>query len=379
MPEEWTAEELAVAQRDLEGSIAGYVAPVAFALGVATRGPSGDILDVSYPHPNLDDRGYVAAALAKASGHISRTGTVALTSEQVDEFVTTLESAAEHIAGDHPNLDAARAIRRMLDAPAPRGGERVAVAAFIGALDDPVLDSIDAYLRLHLLSWRLVKPNGVNVNGIFAKLTNVVWTNHGPFEVEGFELRRAELKAEGLQVQVDGLDKFPRMTDYVIPSGVRIADASRVRLGAHLASGTTVMHEGYCNFNAGTLGVSMVEGRISQGVVIGNGSDVGGGASIMGTLSGGGTETISVGENCLIGAEGGIGISLGDDCIVEAGCFITAGTRVTAPDGSVVKGKDLSGHDGLLFRRNSQTGVVEALARTEGSSWQGLNQSLHDN
>ena len=169
------------------------------------------------------------------------------------------------------------------------------------------------------------------------------------------------------------------MTVYVIPSGVRIADASRVRMGAHLAEGTTVMHEGYCNFNAGTLGVSMVEGRISAGVVVGDGSDIGGGASIMGTLSGGGTEVISVGKNCLIGAEGGIGISLGDDCIIEAGCYVTAGTLVTSPDGTVVKAKELSGHDGLLFRRNSQSGAIEAVARSGVSSWQGLNEDLHKN
>ena len=217
------------------------------------------------------------------------------------------------------------------------------------------------------------------MNGIFGKLTNVVWTNLGPFEVPNFEMTRIKLRAAGHHVEVMHVDKFPRMLDYVIPGGVRIADASRVRMGAHLAEGTTVMHEGFCNFNAGTLGASMVEGRISAGVVVGNGSDVGGGASIMGTLSGGGTETISVGENCLLGANSGIGISLGDDCIVEAGLYLTAGTLVATPDGETVKAKDMSGANGLLFRRNSKTGAVEAIARTSAASWQGLNEDLHAN
>ena len=206
-----------------------------------------------------------------------------------------------------------------------------------------------------------------------------MWTNLGPFAVENFSSQRIQLLAEGKEVHVHGLDKFPRMTDYVVPSGVRIADANRVRLGAHLAEGTTVMHEGFCNFNAGTLGSSMIEGRISAGVVIGDGSDVGGGASIMGTLSGGGSEVISVGSDCLIGAEAGIGISLGDNCVVEAGLYVTAGTLVSVPDGTTVKAKSLSGMSDLLFRRNSITGAVEALLRGENSSWQGLNEELHNN
>jgi 2,3,4,5-tetrahydropyridine-2-carboxylate N-succinyltransferase len=267
----------------------------------------------------------------------------------------------------------------MLDADAPLGGERLVVASFIGSLDDAPIDPVDAYLRLHLLSTRLVAPHGLSVDGIFGKLTNVVWTNLGPFEVEGFDLRRGQLRAMGHTVVVNGVDKFPRMLDYVTPSGVRIADGGRVRLGAHLAEGTTVMHNGFCNFNAGTLGTSMVEGRISAGVVVGDGSDVGGGASIMGTLSGGGTEVISVGKDCLIGAQAGIGISLGDNCIVAAGCYVTAGTLVTTPDGTVVKAKELSGHDGLMYLQNSQTGAVEARARQSGSGWQGLNQALHKN
>src|ERR671911_2312839 len=233
-------------------------------------------------------------------------------------------------------------------------------------------DTADAYLRLHLLSHRLCPPNSIDLDGIFSVLPNVVWTSQGPCAVEGFERTRARLRARGT-VQVLGVDKFPQMTDYVVPSGVRIADASRVRLGAHLASGTTVMHEGFVNFNAGTLGSSMVEGRISSGVIVGDGSDVGGGASIMGTLSGGGKEVISVGERCLIGANAGIGISLGDDCVVEAGLYVTAGTKVTLPDGRVVKARELSGRDGLLFRRNSVTGTLEVVPRggPAGRSWAG--------
>ncbi|SDT54290.1 2,3,4,5-tetrahydropyridine-2,6-dicarboxylate N-succinyltransferase [Jiangella sp. DSM 45060] len=243
-------------------------------------------------------------------------------------------------------------------------------------LDAAPADAQDAYLRLHLLSHRLVAPHGQVLDGLFGVLNNVVWTNHGPCPVDGFERTRLRLLRHG-PVTVYGIDKFPRMVDYVVPSGVRIADADRVRLGAHLAPGTTVMHEGFVNFNAGTLGSSMVEGRISSGVVVGDGSDVGGGASIMGTLSGGGKEVITVGAGCLIGANAGIGISLGDGCVVEAGCYITAGTKVGLPDGRVVKALELSGRDGLLFRRNSVTGAVEALARS--GDWGGLNSVLHAN
>jgi 2,3,4,5-tetrahydropyridine-2-carboxylate N-succinyltransferase len=237
-------------------------------------------------------------------------------------------------------------------------------------------DPADAYLRLHLLSHRLVRPNTVNMDGVFRVLVNVVWTDQGPCAVEDFEATRLRLKASGERVTVYGVDKFPRMVDYVLPTGVRIADADRVRLGAHLAAGTTVMHEGYVNYNAGTLGASMVEGRISQGVVVGDGSDIGGGASIMGTLSGGGRQVVSVGRRSLVGANAGIGISLGDDCVVEAGCYVTAGSRVTLPDGSVRKAVELSGQSGLLFRRNSVSGALEVLPRTAGVE---LNAALHAN
>ncbi|MBA8822930.1 2,3,4,5-tetrahydropyridine-2-carboxylate N-succinyltransferase [Saccharopolyspora lacisalsi] len=257
-----------------------------------------------------------------------------------------------------------------------RGVEVVAVRTGVERLSDAPADTHDLYLRLHLLSHRLVRPHGQNLEGMFGLLSNVVWTNHGPCPVEGFEATRLRLRARGA-VTVYSVDKFPRMVDYVIPSGVRVGDADRVRLGAHLAGGTTVMHEGFVNFNAGTLGASMVEGRISAGVVIGDGSDIGGGASIMGTLSGGGKEVISVGERCLIGSNGGVGISLGDDCVVEAGLYVTAGTKITLPDGTITKASEVSGSDGLLLRRNSGTGAVEALART-GERIE-LNAALHAN
>lgn len=243
-------------------------------------------------------------------------------------------------------------------------------------LDAAPADPADAYLRLHLLSHTLVQPNTINLDGLFGVLVNVVWTTQGPCSVDGFELTRAGMRARG-PVQVLGVDKFPRMTDYVVPAGVRIGDADRVRLGAHLASGTTVMHEGFVNFNAGTLGHSMVEGRISQGVVVGDGSDIGGGASTMGTLSGGGTERVSIGERCLLGAESGLGIALGDDCVIEAGLYLTAGTKVTLTDDRVVKARELSGQSNLLFIRNSVTGTVEARAR-DGHGIV-LNSALHAN
>ncbi|MEI6869588.1 MAG: 2,3,4,5-tetrahydropyridine-2,6-dicarboxylate N-succinyltransferase [Actinomycetota bacterium] len=257
-----------------------------------------------------------------------------------------------------------------------RGVTREIVSLEIDLAQAPK-DAKDAYLRLHLLSHRLVKPHGQSLDGIFGLLTNVVWTSHGPCSLDGFEVTRARLRAKYGHVTVFGVDKFPRMVDYVVPSGVRIADADRVRLGAYLSSGTTVMHEGFINFNAGTLGTSMVEGRISAGVVVGDGTDVGGGASIMGTLSGGGKEVISIGEKCLLGANSGLGISLGNNCVIEAGTYITAAAKVTLPDGEVVKAGTLSGANNLLFRRNSLTGGLEVVMRT--GTWGGLNSVLHAN
>lgn len=260
----------------------------------------------------------------------------------------------------------------------PLAGLRtVVVRSAVESLADPPVDSPEVYLRLHLLSHRLIRPHQANLEGIFGLLANVAWTSAGPCPPDRVDELRLLVRAAGGQLTVHGVDKFPRMVDYVLPTGVRIADADRVRLGAHLASGTTVMHEGFVNYNAGTLGTSMIEGRISAGVLVGDGTDVGGGSSIMGTLSGGGKEVIRLGERCLLGANAGIGISLGDDCVVEAGCYVTAGSKVTLPGGEVVKAASLSGSDGLLFRRNSVSGALEAVPRTgEGIA---LNAALHAN
>ena len=274
---------------------------------------------------------------------------------------------------DDPGFDA------TLIGDRPLAGLRtVQVRTVVGSLVDPPEDAYDAYLRLHLLSHRFVKPHQANLEGIFGLLANVAWTSAGPCPPERVDELRLLERAAGRQLNIYGIDKFPRMVDYVTPSGVRVADADRVRLGAHLASGTTVMHEGFVNFNAGTLGNSMIEGRVSAGVVVGDGSDVGGGSSIMGTLSGGGKETVRIGERCLLGANAGIGISLGDDCVVEAGCYVTAGSKITLPNGEVVKAASLSGADGILFRRNSVSGALEAVART-GRQGIALNAALHAN
>ncbi len=322
----------------------------AYGFGLATivTSDAGEatVLDVWFPAP----------ALGEAAGSLRAV-------EHADESLTAL--AAESHDAD-------------------RRTEQKVVFAQIN-LDEAPADTVDAYLRLHLLSHRLVKPNSINLDGIFGKLPNVVWTNFGPAAVDGFEVTRARLRKRGT-VTVYGVDKFPRMVDYVIPTGVRIADADRVRLGAYLSEGTTVMHEGFVNFNAGTLGTSMVEGRISAGVVAGDGTDVGGGASIMGTLSGGGKEKIALGERVLLGANSGVGISIGDDSVVEAGLYVTAGTRVRIPGpkddngedtSSIIKAVELSGVPNLLFRRNSTTGEVEVLPR-KGQTVE-LNEALHAN
>ena len=306
--------------------------------GLATVADDGTVLDAWFPEPEL--------------GAYSPSGTTRIAPADVPDDLAAL-------AG--PDTD--------------RGVEVVAIRTVTVLADKPA-DAYDAYLRLHLISHRLVEPHGCSLDGIFGALTNVVWTNYGPCRIDGFEQVRLRLRRRG-PVTVYGVDKFPRMVDYVVPPGVRIADADRVRLGAHLAPGTTVMHEGFVNFNAGTLGASMVEGRISAGVVVGDGSDVGGGASIMGTLSGGGTEVISVGKRCLLGANCGLGISLGDDCIVEAGLYLTAGTKLTTPEGATVKARELSGANNLLFRRNSVTGAVQVVRRDgQGIT---LNEVLHAN
>jgi len=278
--------------------------------------------------------------------------------------------------GSAPPNNLANEFKSQLGEDQIRNLSKIAVELSIDLAEKPK-DATDVFLRLHLISHRLVKPHGLNLDGVFALLSNVVWTSAGACEVEGFDKVRRELQNKYGNLTVYSVDKFPRMIDYVIPEGVRIADGDRVRLGAYLASGTTVMHEGFVNFNAGTLGKSMVEGRISAGVIVGDGSDIGGGASIMGTLSGGGKEVISIGQRTLLGANSGIGISLGDDCVVEAGVYITAGSKITLPDNKIVKAKELSGANNLLFRRNSQSGALEALPKT--GSWSGLNSILHKN
>jgi 2,3,4,5-tetrahydropyridine-2-carboxylate N-succinyltransferase len=309
----------------------------AWGFGLATIDAGGTVLDVWFPEPALG---------AKPADAAPATELAALQGRDTDRNVT-----------------------------------RELLLVEVADLQAPPTSTEDVWLRLHLLSSRLVVPHSVSLEGIFGLLTNVVWTSAGPCAVEGFELTRARLRANGRHLTVFGVDKFPRMVDYVLPSGVRIADADRVRLGAHLASGTTVMHEGFVNYNAGTLGASMVEGRISAGVVVGDGSDVGGGASIMGTLSGGGKQVVSIGERCLLGANAGLGISLGDDCVVEAGCYVTAGTKVTVVDQdgepTVVKALELSGTSNVLFRRNSVSGAIEAVPWK--SSGVELNAALHAN
>ncbi|WP_062288097.1 2,3,4,5-tetrahydropyridine-2,6-dicarboxylate N-succinyltransferase [Demequina phytophila] len=311
----------------------------AFGFGLATLDNNGTVLDTWYPAPALGE--------PKAR----------------DEAPAQLKAAER--TDDLRDVQV-RVVRTVID------------------LDEAPASVEDAYLRLHLLSHRIVRPHGLNLDGIFGALTNVVWTSDGPCAIDGFEQVRMRYRAFGRQLTVFGIDKFPRMVDYVVPSGVRVADADRVRLGAHLAEGTTVMHEGFVNFNAGTLGHSMVEGRISAGVVVGEGSDIGGGASIMGTLSGGGKEVVSIGERSLLGANAGVGIALGDDCIVEAGLYLTAGTKVTLKgrtdeDGNpvVVKARELSGQDGIQFWRNSVTGAIEAVTR-KGTGIE-LNSALHAN
>ena len=316
------------------------------ARGLATITHDGTVLDVWYPAPKVGEK-------------VASTSTKRL--EEADPRFAELEG---------PDED--------------RGVARVAVETTVADLSQPAVDAYDVYLRLHLLSHRLIKPHGANMEGVFGLLANVVWTNYGPCAVADFQMTRGRLAAKG-PVVVYSVDKFPRMVDYVVPSGVRIGDADRIRLGAHLAEGTTVMHEGFVNFNAGTLGSSMVEGRISAGVVVGDGTDIGGGASIMGTLSGGGKEVISLGERCLLGANAGVGISLGDDCVVEAGLYVTASSKVvlSAPvaealgrdAGAEVKALELSGKNGLQFRRNSLSGAIEVVP-AKGIA---LNEALHAN
>jgi 2,3,4,5-tetrahydropyridine-2-carboxylate N-succinyltransferase len=393
-----TAEEFNELVAEIEAR-AGYARPAAFGLGLATFA-LGDLnrpaevqagkaaLDTWYPAPNCGENFGTAAILASVVGHKSGSKSYALDQAQLEQAL----SAFAPFSGDgkpHANIDALTQLLGMLrqaskQATRYAAGEtsldrvlpRRVVVTFIGALSDKPVDAHDAYLRLHLLSTRKVKPHGQSLEGVFGLLSNVVWTNVGPFSPESFENVRGLLRSQGVEVRVHSLDKFPRMADYVIPSGVRVADADRVRLGAYLGEGTTVMHEGFVNFNAGALGKSMIEGRISAGVTIDDGTDVGGGASTMGTLSGGGNIVITIGKGCLLGANAGCGIPLGDTCTVEAGLYITAGTKVKLADGRVVKARELAGQNNLLFRRNSETGAVEVVHKKNEVV---LNPALHKN
>jgi 2,3,4,5-tetrahydropyridine-2,6-dicarboxylate N-succinyltransferase len=337
----------------------------AYGVGLATRDArSGRLLDAWFP----------TLGLADATG-------AALDVMLVGSGTRSIELDPTPTATADATLGAALAsVRAAAGATDALGSRRVPVAVVIHDLDAAPLDHLEATLRLHLLSHRHVAPHGLSLEGVFGLLPNVAWTGHGPCEIDDVDRLRLELAGVGERLHVTSIDRFPRMTDYVVPSGVRIGDADRVRLGAHLAPGTTVMHEGFVNFNAGTLGASMVEGRISAGVVVGDGSDIGGGASIMGTLSGGGSEVVRIGEGCLIGANAGVGISLGDGCVVEAGLYVTAGTKVGLPDGSIVRARGLSGRAGLLFRRDSISGAVQVLGRDgRQADWGGLNAMLHHN
>jgi 2,3,4,5-tetrahydropyridine-2,6-dicarboxylate N-succinyltransferase len=339
--------------------------PAAYAVGLARHAADGRVLDAWFPRTNLGEHPESGGRILAAAG-LER-GSATLPPDAAQRLLETIHGI---------NADTIRSLLPAVTAPSLV--PRTLIVSTIDSLEDAPADAGDVYLRLHLLSSRRIRPHGANLTGVFGLLTNVAWTSAGPFAVDELEAARLAACERGEQLTVHGVDKFPRMVDYVVPPGVRIADADRVRLGAHLAEGTTVMHEGFVNYNAGTLGTSMVEGRISAGVVIGDGSDVGGGASIMGTLSGGNAIVISVGERCLLGANSGLGIPLGDDCTVESGLYLTAGTKVRLPDGAVVSARELSGISGMLFRRDSQSGAVQALPRA-GAGWHGLNAALHAN
>lgn len=387
-----TTETFAEYVKQVEGR-PGYTRPAAFALGLASYsisdldhpgsvGNDAKVLDTWFPVVNLQENYGAAAVLADLASYTSGSMSARLT-------VAQLEQALERFApfkGDgkrHANIEAIGSLAaclRAYEAAAFSARERVTVpravvVTFIGDLAAKPVDVHDSYLRLHLLSTRKVQPHGLSLEGLIPLLNNVVWSSEGPFDPATWPVVQLRLRAEGREPKVTSIDKFPRMSDYVVPVGVRIADADRVRLGAHLAEGTTVMHEGFCNFNAGTLGPCMVEGRISAGVVVGSGTDIGGGASIMGTLSGGGKEVIRIGEKCLIGANAGTGISLGDNCTIESGCYVTAGSKVKLlPDGPVVKATDLSGKPDMRYWRNSVTGQIEALNKRNEIV---LNPDLH--
>ncbi len=379
-------DEFDVMVADVEAG-SDYAAPAAYGLGIATISDGSDgpkTLDTDFLATNFGENTGTAAAIADALGSFA-TGTHELDADALAAIVARFAPFVDD-GKHHPNLVALQSLLAWVEAAQQSvvpGHRRIAVAVAVTNLDDAPVSASDVYLRLTLLSQCKVMPHGISLEGAFGQLNNVVWSNHGPIDPDQFDLVKSHLRLAGEHVHVYNVDKFPRMLDYVVPAGVRIGDGSRVRLGAHLGAGTTVMHEGFVNFNAGTVGPNMVEGRISAGVVVAADSDLGGGSSTMGTLSGGGTAIISVGERCLIGANAGIGISLGSDCTVEAGLYVTGGTPVLVcglkgfEDGVTVKARELSGSDGLLLRRNGQTGTVEVHAN--GAQWNGLNEALHRN
>jgi 2,3,4,5-tetrahydropyridine-2-carboxylate N-succinyltransferase len=377
----------------------GYKRPQAFGFGLATFQitalddpstitPSAAVLDSWFPAPNREENFGTAAILASVVGHLSGSRSYRIGVSELERALGAFAPFASD-GKPHANINALSQLRETLlrlerdrarymngDVGLDRVLPRTVVVTFIEDLAQKPVDAHDAYLRLHLLSSRKVRPHGQSLEGVFGLLTNVVWTNVGPFHTEGFENVRGMLRSHGVEVHVHSIDKFPRMADYVVPTGVRIADADRVRLGAYLGEGTTIMHEGFVNFNAGTLGKSMVEGRVSAGVTVDDGSDVGGGASLMGTLSGGGNMVISMGKGSLLGANSGCGIPLGDGCTIEAGLYVTAGTKCALPDGRIVKARELASENDLLFRRNSVTGAVEVVHKKNEVV---LNPALHKN
>lgn len=351
-----------------------YQRPLAFGIGIATMGRNKSLLDSYYPAPNFQENFGTAAVLAKVFSYQNGTQSYRINETQLAEVLSYF-MPFENDGKLHTNIEILKNFQKLF--PILKAADKTVVVAFIAPPEnDPGPQDIpDAYLRLHLLSHRLVKPHGINLTGIFKILPNVAWTSEGPVALEDLPVRKMEAVAANRHLTVDSVDKFPRMVDYVIPSGVRIADASRVRLGAYLGEGTTVMHEGFVNFNAGCEGPNMIEGRISSGVFVKKGSDLGGGCSTMGTLSGGGNVVISIGEDCLLGANSGLGIPLGNRCTIEAGLYVTAGTKVLY-DEKVIKAKELAGKDDLLFRRNSQTGQVEVVSKANRIA---LNAVLHAN
>ena len=351
--------------------------PAAYGVGIAHFGAGNKVLDTWYPVPNCEENYRTAGALAQAVGHSGGSASYRLDAEQIQRALDTLAPITND-GKKHANVETLKALLPLAAEQSEgtaRAITRHVVVCFVNSLDEQPADVHDVYLRLHLLSARKRKPRSINLDGMIPMLPIVVWTSEGPYDTETWATESLRLKVAGRYPTVYAVDKFPRMVDYVVPTGVRVADADRVRLGAHLGEGTTVMHEGFCNFNAGTLGAAMVEGRISQGVIVGAGTDIGGGASIMGTLSGGGTEIITIGENSLVSANAGTGISLGNNCIIEAGCYVTAGSKVKLlPEGTIVRARELSGKDNLLFWRNSTTGQLEAQPNYKVVA---LNQQLH--